>query len=374
MRNRHLTLHVRLTKSCNADCTYCSSWQGNHQPYMSVSDYSSALIYIRDHIVPIMGCGGPASTISLQYVGGEILLVPKNVLRECVYAARSIMGEAFGNVIDGVQSNLVGSERRIMELDTLFAGRVGTSVDGRGIQRTIKGSPEAYRRIVAKSVEAIYKRRKQRPGAVFVVDAEGASNAVHEVETANELNHPLVLRAIFQGGSKIEKGGLADTVEAFEAAFDAWAMKTSIAVEPFAHLLKKRLGSHNVVGSVCPFQRDCAENSLNLEPDGSLFTCFEMADSGHFCMGNAIQQSFSIDVWNSLRQRTTNIDPKCQSCPWFNECQGGCMNEAIHDTGSPYGRPDLCAVWTALFKRIDALIADKGKEAVQTWLAKCNQI
>jgi radical SAM protein with 4Fe4S-binding SPASM domain len=371
MMGGHLTLHLRLVKACNADCSYCSSWQENPHTRMSTEDFRKAICFIRDVVVPVMGCGGPRSTVSLQYVGGEILLVPKAQLREMVYIGREEMTHAFGHVIDGVQSNLIASERRVLELDTLFAGRVGTSVDGRGTQRTIKGNPDAYRKIVERSMQTIERRRRKRPGAVFVVDGQGTSNASHEVATADRLGYPLVLRAIFQGGRDIANGTQDQLVNAFTDAFDLWAMKARVPVEPFTHLLRKRLGSDEVYGSVCPFQRNCAENSINLEPDGSLFTCFEMADSGHFGFGNALEERFDRDQWEVLRARRDHVDAKCRNCPWFDACQGGCMNEAVHDTGSLYGRPELCAVWTALFRRIDALFEQFGKERVRSWLQTC---
>nr|WP_250807651.1 SPASM domain-containing protein [Neorhizobium tomejilense] len=369
MSGGHLTLHLRLVKACNADCSYCSSWQENPHTRMSPEQFARALSFVRDVVVPYMGCGGFRSTVSLQYVGGEILLVPKADLRECVYLGREIMAEAFGRVIDGVQSNLVGSERRVLELDTLFGGNVGTSVDGRGNQRTIKGNPDAYRKIVERSMQVIERRRRRRPGAVFVVDGQGSRNAAHEVEVADRLGYPLVLRAIFQGGRSIENGSMPDLVEAFCKAFDQWALKARVPVEPFTHLLTKRVGADAVYGSVCPFQRNCAGNSVNIEPDGTLYTCFEMADSGHYSFGNALEGRFDKKTWEALDRRRTEIDAKCRNCPWFDACQGGCMNEAIHDTGSLYGRPELCEVWTALFRRIDALIAEHGKERIRTWLS-----
>jgi radical SAM protein with 4Fe4S-binding SPASM domain len=338
---------------------------------MSPTDFTKAIRYIRDVVVPVMGCGGPHSMVSLQYVGGEILLIPKAELREMVYTAREEMAQVFGHVRDGVQSNLIGSDRRILELDTLFAGRVGTSVDGRGTQRTIKGNPDAYRKIVERSMQTIERRRRKRPGAVFVVDGQGSSNAVHEVETADRLGYPLVLRAIFQGGRDISNGSHDELVKAFGEAFDRWAMNSKVLVEPFSHLLRKRLGIVHLYDSVCPFQRNCAQNSINLDPNGALYTCFEMADSGHYSFGNALTGEFDREVWEQLRARREFVDTKCRSCPWFDACQGGCMNEAVHDTGSLYGRPDLCVVWTALFKRIDALIEKHGKEAVNSWLLTC---
>ncbi|MTH97594.1 SPASM domain-containing protein [Roseibium sp. RKSG952] len=363
----HLTLHVRLVKGCNADCSYCSSWEEDPHKRMSAGDLSTALGFLVESVFPVMGCAGPGSTVSVQYVGGEILLVPKDEMRDCVYAARDILSGVFGTVLDGAQSNLIGSERRVLELSALFGGRLGTSVDGRGGQRTVKGNPDAYRKIVAKSREALMKRRRQNPSAIFVVDKEGLSNVAFEVGAANEAGYSLVLRPVFQGGSDIDGASEIDLVDGLGAAFDGWVMRSSVSVEPFTHLLGRRL-SETVLGSVCPFQRNCAEVSLDLEPDGTLYTCLDMADSGQFPIGNALSGEFDLKLWERLRDRKKHVDPTCRACPYFEACQGGCMSEGIHATGSIYGKTHLCPVWKRLFASCDRAIAEHGTPEVSKWL------
>lgn len=370
---RHLTIHARLLKGCNADCSYCSSWEEDPAVKISPEDFFRALSFVMDEIVPLMGCGGPSSTVSLQYIGGEILLYPTDDLRDLVFGARDILQEHFGTVIDGTQSNLVGSERRIVELDTLFGGRIGTSVDGRGVQRTVGGSPEAYRKVFERSREALARRRGRKPGAIFVVDRQGLSNLSHEMDQADERGHSLVLRPVFLGGRSVESATVPELVAAFGEAFDGWAMRSTVSVEPFMHLLNKRLFASSVVGGVCPFQRDCAQVSIDIEPDGTLYTCLDMADSKQVPFGNALRREFDRETWEALVARRDNVDPRCAKCPYFDACQGGCMSEAIHHTGSIYGRSDLCAVWTDLFGRIDRLVETHGRDAVRSWIQSCHR-
>lgn len=337
---------------------------------MDPKQFEQALNFIIASVLPVMNCAGPASTVSVQYVGGEILLVPPQDLRRCVLTARSLLGEVFGTVIDGVQSNLVASERRILALDALFGGRVGTSADGRGTQRTLRGNPEAYRNAVSRSREVLERRRNRNPGAIFVVDKQGLGNLLYEIETASNRGYQLVLRPVFRGGRDVEQATIEELADVFGRGFDAWAMKSAVRVEPFVHLLKRRLSVTAAGGawSVCPFQRNCAEVSLDLEPDGTLYTCLDMADSGQYPFGNALGGTFDADRWRELQARKTRVDPRCAACPWFSACQGGCMSEAIHHVGSPYGRSDLCAVWTTLFRRIDRVIADHGSQEVTKWV------
>lgn len=364
----HFTLHARLIKGCNADCSYCSSWEESPSVRMSPGEYRQSLLFIRDSVLPQISRDWSGATLTIQYVGGEILLIPPKELRESVLVAREIFYPVFADVIDGVQSNLVASERRVKELDLLFSGRIGTSVDGRGTQRTIKGSADAYRKISTKSMEVIAKRRRRKPGAIFVVDSQGLENLPFEIDEASRQGYSLVLRPVFQGGSDISSALIPELVDGFSCAFDQWVMRSRVPVEPFTHLLSKRLFSQSSVGSVCPFQRNCADVSLDLEPDGTLYTCLDMADSDQVPFGNALTGTLDHLAWSQLRARTSEIDPRCRSCPFFGACQGGCMSEALHHTGSIYGRSDLCAVWTALFKRIDAVAEAYGRDAVGQWL------
>jgi radical SAM protein with 4Fe4S-binding SPASM domain len=311
--------------------------------------------------------------LTVQYVGGEILLIPQHEFQQNVYIAREIFSSYFSEIIDGVQSNLIASSRRVLSLDTLFNGRVGTSVDGRGTQRTVKGSPDAYRKIAHGNMQLLKTRRHRHPGAIFVVDNQGIGNLPFEMKEASDKGYSLVLRPVFQGGSAIQASSLDELVAAFEDAFDDWFMKSRVSVEPFSHLLSKRLFSSNVIGAVCPFQRNCSDVSLNLEPDGTLYTCLDMADAGQEPLGNALSGVFDREAWQRLSKRTEEIDPKCRSCPFFAACQGGCMSEAIHHTGSIYGRSEFCAVWTALFHRIDRGAATYGLEAIGKWMKGLDQ-
>lgn len=370
---RRFTLHVRLTKRCNADCAYCSSFAAAPGSRMAADHFRAAVSWLSDELLPSLGVGGAGAHLSIEYVGGEILTLPAAELRGHVMFARERFSSLFGTVRDGVQSNLISTPEKVAELDALFGGRVGTSVDRLGDQRTVAGSADRYREIRARSVARIERRRRRPPGAIFVVDGPGLGHVLHEIDGADADNHSLVLRPVFDGGKQVDKADIAACVSVMGEGFDRWAMRSRVPVEPFYHLTASRLSvlrSGAVDGAIasCPFQRNCAEVSMDLEANGDLYVCLDMADSGQARLGNALSREFDRDLWETLRARKDHVDPKCRSCPWFASCQGGCMSQAIQDTGSVYGRPDLCALWTAIFGRVDALVADRGAEAVGEWL------
>ena len=143
----------------------------------------------------------------------------------------------------------------------------------------------------------------------------------------------------------------------FGEIFDHWVMNADISVEPFHQLLVERLAAFNQSNDVqfhfgCPFQSDCADVTLNLEPDGELFICYDMADSGQYSLGNAVTGEFKKDIWEMLQLRKAKLHGDCKSCKWVEACHGGCMSEAIHYTGSPFGKTPHCGLWQTIFKKL----------------------
>ena len=367
------TLHVRMTKKCNADCSYCSSWQENPISYMSPKDFKSSIDFIVEEVLPLYGFKyNQNSAVSIQYVGGEIATLPKKILYESVFYARDKFATIFGRVRDGVQSNLIASERKVSYLATLFGNNMGTSVDTRGSVRTVAGSPEKYREILNKNLVFLKNRRNINPGRIFVVDNVGISNAVHEFDLANSGGYNLVYRPVFHGGKEVGAASIDDLISVFENIFDKWVLNSSISIEPFHQLLVERLREFDESENLqfhfgCPFQTDCANVSLDLEPDGELYVCLDMADSGQLPLGNAITREFNSELHSQLARRGEKLESDCYSCKWYNACHGGCMSEAIHSTGSMYGKTELCPLWKAIFSRIDASIEEHGVKTLVNW-------
>jgi len=374
-----LTLHVRLTRACNADCSYCSSHTEDLQSAMTPVQYETACRFIIDRVLPILGFGRskPAQHISIQYLGGEILTLRDADLRACVLQARDMFGRVFDQVHDGVQSNLVASDRKVARLATLFGRNIGTSVDHFSQARTVSGSAERYRELWQKARARLRRRGGFVPSAVFVVDREGVGHVADEIAMAEADGYHLTLRPVFEGGREVDPAGQAEMVSALADAFDRWVMTSTIILEPYFHLLQKRVARalrdpDLAAGhlTACQFQRNCAGVSLNLDPDGALYQCQEMADSGQLCLGNALTGVFDQTLWQRMADRVHHIDHNCRVCPWQSECQGGCMSEALHHTGDLYGRTELCAVWTALFQRMDAALDRYGAQAIAGWLKR----
>jgi len=371
------TLHVRLTKRCNADCSYCSSRSsgGLATKVMTADEYRQSL----ERIVGILRQAGlpiGEMALTIQYVGGEILTVPKADLANLVMVGQEVMGVHFGSVIDGAQSNLIASEDRVMFLSSLFGRRLSTSIDAYTDQRTLDGSPDKYRQVVKINIDTLKRRRQFIAPAIFVVDHLGLPHIHSVISDAEVDGQALRLRPVFQGGSDINVPDVDELALSFGLAARNWLMKSRVRVDPFAEMLDARLRSCGGDGSAvqshnsCPFSDACGKQSLCLEPNGDLFLCLDMADAGLMPLGNALTGGFDYERLAEFGSR--NLHQDCRQCEYLEACRGGCQFEAVKATGSTGGKTPLCRVWKSVFSEIDQSISQFGAASVEQWLRGLN--
>lgn len=379
-----LTLHIRITKKCNADCTYCSSFQTLADNRMSLDDLDKSLEFLKKIILE-KGIGGSREMISVQYVGGEVSILPFDYIEEYTKRVEKSLSPLFKYFQHGVQSNLIASKDKVLKLVDIFGTNIGTSFDHFTDQRRVQGDSKKYRTIFLKNQTTLKKITGKKASGVVVVDEKMEEFIFQEIAVANQNKTHITLRPVFQGGMPIEQMNTSHVIPIFEKAYNDWILQSNISIEPFTSLLNKRLVKYKKefiqpngfkelnAFSGCPFQHNCAQNSLNLEPNGDLYLCFEMADGNRYSFGNAIKGEFKEDVFNFLVNRSSNLKPECYSCDYFNECQGGCMNEAIDHFNDVYGKTKHCSLWKAIFRQIDLSIQTHGVNLIEQWL-KTNKL
>lgn len=346
-----LTLHIRLTHACNADCDYCSSYKKVPDDRMSVNEYARSIDMMIEKMTSL---GTFPDHVSIQYLGGEILLIPVKDLEAMVQIAREKFREKGADVIDGVQSNLIGSERRLDHLRSLFGTRIGTSIDSYGTQRKLKGSDTEYK-VFFTSSEAHLQADHARPTpAVFTIDAGTHQNAWPEYQLAKESRRHLTVKRVFSGGKAIDFLPASDYTKTLMPLLDDWFNDPCIIVEPFHTMLKRYLQqSHGqYLGQqlgACHFQSDCAERSLSLEPNGDLYVCQDLADKNVAKIGNALTGEWDQSLWEHLRARSNHLPESCQRCEFLPSCRGGCMVDA-HEMGRTFhDKGDTCETWLSIF-------------------------
>lgn len=385
----HLTLHVRLNKACNAVCDYCSAHEEKHDQRMKPAAFERALAFIVP-LVQRLGLGGARHHLAVQYVGGEVLLIPPEEFRTIVHSARAAFAPLFGTVVDGCQSNLIGSDDRTDVLMDLFEGRIGTSIDRYTNRRRVQGSASKYRTIFMRQHQRSETRFQRPLPAILVVDRASAPFVPQEIQDAHRKGYGLTLRPVFHGGAPVDALSVEELAGLYEATFERWFLKQRIVVQPFFQLLTQRWGKRqadrHTAGLTtvidrqrasawqsnnhgCPSQHNCATASLDLEPNGDLYICLDTADSGQLRLGNALTGEWDETLWARIRDRSSHLARECYTCDYYHACQGGCMSEALHTTQDVFGKTEYCAVWKRLFARIDRALDAADPAAVERWLS-----
>ncbi|NCQ51620.1 SPASM domain-containing protein [archaeon] len=373
-----LTIHVRVTKKCNADCSYCSSYENHSNDLMSLVDLEKSMIFIKKKILEL-NLGGTREMIAIQYIGGEMLSVPEDYLKHFSDTIKDNLSPLFKNFIHGAQSNLIGSTRKINKLFDTFDGNVGTSFDSFTEQRTVKSNPKIYKSIFLKNVNHVKKYFGKNISGIIVIDEKMAPFVEEEIEIANKNKRHLVLRPVFDGGSPVQKLTIPELETIYEKLFDNWILKQNIIIEPFYSYLQKRINNLKKEDtsqySGCPSQHNCANVSMDFEPDGSLYICQDMADSKTLKLGNALTNEFDYELFNKIKDRSNHLNSDCLSCDYFKECQGGCMKEAIEQTADNdmYGKTLYCSIWKSIFRKIDLTIENNDIKTIEIWLNKISK-
>lgn len=367
------TLHLRITKKCNADCSYCSSFENQTKDLMSLPEVEKSILFIKN-LIEKYQLGGLKKSLTVQYIGGELLTVPIDYLKSFCSIVENTLSPLFNHFKQGCQTNLLGSQQRIDDLLELFEGNLGTSLDTFTNQRTLGKSPEKYKTFFLKNLSYTKKHTGKNLPSIVVVDQKMAPFIEQQIQYAQEKNMHITLRPVFSGGMPIESVNDNSLQTIFVTTFKKWFMNSPVAIEPLFSLTEKRLLKHlnqsQYLSSIsgCAFQHNCATSSLNMEPDGTLYVCLDMADSKHYPLGNALLEKIDEETLNLLMSRSEKLNNDCVNCDYFNECQGGCMNEAIEQNNDVFGKTNYCVIWKSLFALIDENINNYGAQNVQTWI------
>lgn len=373
-----LVFHIRITKKCNADCSYCSSWQSAPAKLLNLKDLEKAVDFIAEKIKSL-GLGGKRKSISVQYVGGELLSTPSEYLRDYSEIVEKKLSPLFDEFTHGGQSNLIGSTKKVDELLNIFDGNLGTSFDHFTNQRTVLGDAKKYQTILLKNISHVQKSHAKSLSGIVVVDKAIAPYIEKEIELANERRSHITLRPVFDGGSPVNKLSVDELNSIYIKLYENWMMKQRICIEPFFSYTKKRIFNklnENISSfSGCPSQHNCALTSINMDPDGTLYLCQEMSDSDYYVLGNAVKGEWNHELHEQMKARTYKLNTDCINCEYFKECQGGCMKEAVEYTKEGlYGKTVFCKIWKSIFYLIDKDIEKYGIEEIKEWLEKIEYI
>lgn len=356
---RVLNLHIRLTTACNARCAYCSCDCDLPSDRMSLDNLEASINFVLERVTSKDFC-------HIEILGGEVLILPIDYLRSSVNVIKEVVKKSIPKISIGCQTNLIASKRKIKELHNIFGPAIGTSQPTK--HRTVNGLSDAYHEIYTQSARQLQKLTNETPGTVIVFDKNNVRQMPMEYESAEKQQRRITIRPVYQGRHSVETVDPAEYGKMAVRVINKWFCNGSIVVDPFIRMTKHMLGLSPQVG--CPFWKTCAGDSLNIEPNGDIYLCQDMADANVGKIGNTLMQSWDQNMFLTLSKRRVNLHNDCQQCQYLEYCQGGCMTESKTESNDFYAKPLACESHKLIFQALSDNIDKYGKQASIDWINK----
>jgi uncharacterized protein len=354
------TVIIKPTKFCQAGCKYCSAPpEVNGAPKWSVDDFKR----IFDKLHPYMTDNG-----MLLWHGGEPMLLPPDFYwRTHEYAVSVKPG-----IVYAMQTNILAyASNRWKDLFAgPFNGAISTSFDPDETYREYKGSTSIYTKVFKKRLASMIEDGFHPK--VIGTYTEETIHLAHQMYdwslSLGEKCFDIRFNYRYPAGRDDGMGEMLrpDTYgRHLISLYDRWiADVPPFVITPLDEMLKKVIG---LDAMRCPWTRHCGGHFLGIEPNGDVYNCSEFADMGdqQYRFGNIWEQTVPEIMMSKpaaqARGRRVNVPMDCKSCRHFNECEGGCMRDAVLYGQGLGGKFHYCRSWMMVFDHI--------KESIRTGAA-----
>jgi uncharacterized protein len=275
-------------------------------------------------------------------------------------------------VENGIQTNAtLNRPETIPMLKRLLGERgvVGTSVDPLPGVRELKGAPDgAYGEALGGAL-ALLKASGLRYGLLYVVHRLALDDLKGLYRHLRTFGAGLRFNPLYRQGRATEDGVWDDlgltAVEwgrALVELHEAWDEDgRPDNVLPFAPWQALQDGGDWRLSCEC--SGNCAGSHFGVDPDGSVFLCGRSADGDTFRFGHAGELTAQALQESPVRRLVDNRrvylkQTFCKGCPWWLLCHGGCVNDGILGSGTPFAPTSFCeglrAFFGAVYPAVDA--------------------
>jgi len=350
------TVIIKPTKFCNAECTYCAAPpEVNGAPKWSQDEFRAYF----DKLAPYL-----APKATLLWHGGEPMLMgPDFYWKAWEYVQSVKPGIRFS-----MQSNILGYDSRRWKelLAGPFGYSVSTSFDPDEQFREYKGSTALYSRIFWSRLERMLEDgfRPKVIGTYTEATADLAMTMYERSASYGEKAFDIRVNYRYPAGRDSGMGEMIkpDTYgRILLEIYERWIREVPyFCVTPLDEMFKRVIG---VEYMRCPWTRHCGGHFLGVEPNGDVYNCSEFADLGdpEFRFGNIAEQTIPQMLASraavAARRRRIDLPVDCKSCRHFEECEGGCMRDAVLYGKGLGGKFHYCRSWMMVFDRIKESVA-----------------
>jgi uncharacterized protein len=355
------TVILKPTDGCNARCRYCSAAHPGAARRMDPATLEAVFALFGDFALS-------HGTGALKFIwhGGEPLLMPP-AFWDDVARFQAELERRGVRVENGIQTNLtLLRPETIPILKRLLGSRgsVGTSADPLPGIRELTGAPEGRYGERLEAALRLLKAEDIRYGILFVVHRLALPD-LGGLYRSFRASHPeagLRFNPLYRQGRASDDRVWDDigiTAEEWGQALvdlhEAWdADGRPASTQPFGPW--QRLQERGEWQLSCECSGKCATSHFGVDPDGGVFLCGRSVDGASFRFGQAGTLTagalFDHPIRRTIENRRVYLrKTSCRDCPWWLHCHGGCVNDAVLGSGTPFAPTTFCPGLRTFFEK-----------------------
>jgi uncharacterized protein len=148
-------------------------------------------------------------------------------------------------------------------------------------------------------------------------------------------------------------------LRAWTTMYDLWLDgKPYVYVSNFVHETRAVLTGRP---NMCTGLANCADSTIAIEPDGSVYPCGSLAANPELSYGtlasSSLENLMSSSVARNLRHRQHTDE--CLKCKWFHTCHGGCMSRAHKYKGTVHVKDYYCHALYGIYEHIEMRVKER---------------
>jgi uncharacterized protein len=352
-----LTMIVKATEYCNANCAYCAVRdKENKRERMSIETLRVLLERVAEYLE-----ADAARRVTVTWHGGEPALMGAEFYRAVDLLGRERLRGNTQRLVHIIQSNITALSDEIAESwRDLGVRSVGTSFEYaphvRGFGPSVDS--DSYAKHFFGGLQTL-RRHGMEAGVIYVVTARTVEAPIETMILLGNLLGKACrgryrINPLYEEGeaSREVSKHLAVTPEQFGhflgRAYQFWHPRRHIldGVAPFNGIYEALRGNHRRLG--CEDAGICGETHLGIGVRGDIFQCGRALDNDVLRFGTIFERSLAeVILEHPVKQELVSRpsvlrDSECAGCAFWDYCHGGCPIDSFVYHGDWHHKTHFC--------------------------------
>ena len=362
-----LNVVVKPTNACNLACTYCYVFDRSQHAFMS----DQTLERVMNECIGAVSLNGKLEVI---WHGGEPSIVGVDFYRKAVSYQKNRDAAPF--IENTFQTNAYALSDELIEFLRLHNFSVGASLDGpeelHNRCRRAHGGRGSFRQVFAN----IQRLRKMAIpcGVICVITRQNKDHIKEIYDFFHGEQIPFKINPLINAGSARSRRSYhhitpEEYADVVLELFDLWYSDgtSTLPVGTVEDIVKSLLKDQH---TGCCGSMNCQKHFLAIGPTGDVYPCGRFDGMPGYHYGNisrrALHDILRSPVRRDLLERDARLIPRCRQCEWLRICHGGCMHNALCDTGDIAAPDILCRAYRKIYPRIRQTLRETIDPALET--------